>query len=181
MTAGRQGRQVRSVDGYENWGNPMASVIEKPRQLLEVENERKARSSPRAEHPNRPTEHQRLETVLLVEDDRDLNQGLALRLQRGGLTVARAYDGPTGLEKFRLLQPDVVILDLCLPRMDGAKFLHFMRMAPAMRAVPIIAMTGSADPGLIRKVEHWGVRQILRKPVSPKELLDLTLEAIEGL
>jgi two-component system chemotaxis response regulator CheY len=123
----------------------------------------------------------RLETVLLIEDDRDLSRALTLRLQRAGLTVARAYDGPTGLERFRLLEPDLIILDLGLPRMDGAKFMHFLRMTPGIKAAPIIVITGSSNASLIHKAEHWGVTKILRKPISPRELVETTLDTLEGV
>ncbi len=124
--------------------------------------------------------NQRLKTVLLIEDDRELAIALAERLQRAGLVVAKAHDGPSGLEKFRLLQPDVVILDLRLPRMDGDKFLLFLRMTPEYRSVPIIVITGISDDAYLEKVERWGVSRLLRKPVSPKELLRATLAVIEG-
>jgi DNA-binding response OmpR family regulator len=116
----------------------------------------------------------------LIEDDRDLSRALAIRLQRAGLTVARAYDGPTGLEKYRLLEPEIIILDLGLPRMDGGKFLHFLRMTPGVTPVPIIVITGSSNVSLVTKAEHWGVTRILRKPLSPKELVDATLDALQG-
>ncbi len=134
----------------------------------------------RMEREPEELEPKRLQTVLLIEDDRELANALALRLQGAGLIVARAHDGPSGLEKFRLLQPDLIILDLRLPRMDGERFLQFLRLTPAHSSVPIIVITGTSDAALHEKVEQWGVSKLLKKPVSPKELLRAALETLKG-
>lgn len=136
---------------------------------------------PRLDQKRPAVRFRHLETVLLIEDDHELSRALTLRLQRAGLVVSRAYDGPTGLEKFRMLEPKVIILDLGLPRMDGGKFLHFLRMTPGIVQVPIIVITGSSNAALVHKAENWGVTKILRKPLSPRALVDATLDAIEGV
>ena len=125
-------------------------------------------------------ETRRLRSVLLIEDDHELAHALALRLQGTGLAVARAYDGPSGLAKLRLLQPDLIILDLRLPHMEGDRFLHFLRMTPEHSAVPVIVITGASDPALLEKVESWGISMLMRKPVSPKELLRAALDILQA-
>jgi DNA-binding response OmpR family regulator len=125
-------------------------------------------------------EQPRLQTVLLIEDDHELAHALALRLQGTGLAVARAHDGPSGLEKLRLLQPDLIILDLRLPRMEGDRFLRFLRMTPEHSAVPVIVITGASDAALIERVENWGISRLMRKPVSPKELLRAALDILQA-
>ena len=125
-------------------------------------------------------EQRRLQIVLLIEDDRELAHALALRLQSTGLTVARAHDGPSGLEKLRLLQPDLIVLDLRLPRMEGDRFLHFLRMTPEHSDVPVIVITGASDAALLERVENWGISRLMRKPVSPKELLRAALDILEA-
>lgn len=125
-------------------------------------------------------EPRRLQTVLLIEDDRELAHALVLRLQVAGLIVARAHDGPSGLEKLRLLHPELIILDLRLPRMDGDRFLHFLRRTPAHSAVPVIVITGASDAALLEKVEHWGISRLMRKPVSPKELMRAALDLLRA-
>lgn len=120
-----------------------------------------------------------LRTVLLVEDDRELADAIALRFQHAGLVVARANDGPSGLQRFRMLEPGLIILDLRLPRMDGDRFLQFLRKTPAYRDVPIIVITGTSDEALLAKVEKWGVTRVFRKPISPKELLRAAIEVLD--
>jgi len=126
-------------------------------------------------------DYQRLETVLLIEDDEELNSLLSKRFRSAGLMVARALDGASGLEMCRWLRPDLIVLDLGLPRLDGGKVLHHMRMEPGMRQSPILVITGSSNEALIRKAENWGVRRVLRKPVSPKELVRAAIDALEGV
>jgi DNA-binding response OmpR family regulator len=125
-------------------------------------------------------EPRRLQVVLLIEDDRELADALAVRLQGTGLTVARAQDGASGLEKVRLLHPDLIILDLRLPRMEGDRFLHFLRMTAEHSAVPVIVITGTSDAALLERVENWGVSRLMRKPVSPKELLRAALDILHA-
>ena len=120
-----------------------------------------------------------LRTVLLVEDDRELADALALRFQHAGLVVARANDGPSGLERFRMLEPGLIILDLRLPRMNGDRFLQFLRRTPAYRDVPIIVITGTSDDALLAKVNTCGVTRVFRKPISPKELLRAAIEVLD--
>lgn len=126
-------------------------------------------------------EYQRLETVLLIEDDRDLNELLARRFRVAGLNVAKAFDGAAGLDKFKRLEPDAVVLDLGLPRMDGMKVLHNLRMTPGIRPVPVIVVTGTESEALLEKVRRWGVSDVLRKPVSPRALLAVVVDALEGI
>jgi CheY-like chemotaxis protein len=108
-------------------------------------------------------EPRRLQVVLLIEDDRELADALAVRLQGTGLTVARAQDGASGLEKVRLLHPDLIILDLRLPRMEGDRFLHFLRMTAEHSAVPVI--------GHRKREEHRfdGARIVRRRGISRVE------------
>lgn len=124
--------------------------------------------------------YQRLETVLVIEDHEDLNHALALRLEHAGLNVARALDGMSGLRKYELLEPDVIVLDLHLPRMHGFKLLHTIRQMPSLEATPIIVVTGDPDPSIHERVRKWGVRSVLLKPVDPKDVVTEVLEALEG-
>lgn len=140
-------------------------------------------AAPRAQRSglDEDIEHQRLETVLLIEDDRELNAVLSKRLRAAGLIVACAFDGASGLEMCRWLRPDLIILDLALPRLDGSKVLHQLRMEPGLRDSPILVITGSSNTALIQKAENWGVHQLFRKPVSPRTLVRAAIDTLEGV
>jgi len=123
--------------------------------------------------------YQRLETVLVVEDHPELNEALSLRLERAGLNVARAHDGIEALEKVRLLEPDLILLDIHLPRLHGFRLLERLRRL-AVDDIPILAMTGDPDPQVEERVERWGIRRFLRKPVDQRALVDTVLDVLEG-
>lgn len=117
-------------------------------------------------------------TVLIVEDDPHLSSALRQRIEKAGLQVHAAFDGPSALMTYHAIEPDVVVLDLCLPGMDGARFLHFVRTTPGLRQAPVIAMTGAPDESLKAKVRSWGVSEFLEKPVSTRALAHSVLRAL---
>ncbi|MCB9914300.1 MAG: response regulator [Planctomycetes bacterium] len=122
----------------------------------------------------------RLETVLVVEDSEDLNRSLALRLAKAGFNVVTALDGKCGIEKVRAFDPDLILLDLALPRLSGTKFLEQLRDDPRLGAVAIVVLTGSQDPELEDKLARFGVQRIFRKPTRQKYVVDAVQEILRG-
>lgn len=123
--------------------------------------------------------YQRLETVLVIEDHLDLNRSLALRLEHAGLNVAQAHDGVDGLDKIRSLEPDVIVLDLHLPRLHGFRLLERLRRQPNLEQAPIVVITGDPDPEVEQRAERWGIRRFFRKPVRQREVVESVLEILE--
>lgn len=113
----------------------------------------------------------RLATVLLMEDDEDLNHALSLRLSSCDFHVVSALDGVDGMERMVRAEPDLVLLDLSMPRLDGYKVLHRIRTEPGMLHTPIVVLTGSSDPDVEAKVGKWDVSRVLRKPASQREIV----------
>ncbi|MCP3919141.1 MAG: response regulator [bacterium] len=124
-------------------------------------------------------DYRRLHTILVIEDMAELNDSLATRLRGEGLDVVSSYDGVTGLELFRELDPDLVILDLALPRQSGFKLLHELRMSEGVTDTPVVVMTSNPDPAIDAKARGWGVRRILRKPVRQRDVVATVLEILE--
>jgi CheY-like chemotaxis protein len=79
--------------------------------------------------------------ILLVEDDRFLRKAAEVRLRRAGYTVVTAADGEEALATVTTMQPDLVLLDLIMPRMQGFEVLRVMRTQRNLDAVPIIVLT----------------------------------------
>lgn len=106
--------------------------------------------------------------ILVVEDERGMVDLVRLYLRREGFEVLVAYDGPTGLRKFRDHSPALVILDLMLPGMDGWELCRQMR---AESNVPIVMLTArDAEADLIAGLE-LGADDYITKPFSPRELV----------
>ena len=121
----------------------------------------------------------RLSTVLLIEDNEDLNDSLAARLRASNFEVITALDGMSGFELIEDQEPDLVLLDIGLPRLNGFKLLHRLRMEPMLADTPIVVITGSPDPDLETKVMSWGVETVLYKPVSQRKVVRTIRDILE--
>jgi CheY-like chemotaxis protein len=107
-------------------------------------------------------------SVLVVEDDDDIREALHELLAQEGFAVHTARDGQEGLEVLaRLAPPCVVLLDMMMPRMDGAAFLRERARSAALTAIPVVVMSAAARPPLAG--EH--VADFLKKPYELEQLL----------
>jgi two-component system, chemotaxis family, chemotaxis protein CheY len=111
--------------------------------------------------------------VLVIEDERAIRETIAAFLEESDYEVAQVGDGRDALASMRSALPDVVIVDLKLPRMNGPEFVQEMRADPRLAAVPIIIL--SADPGLADAAEALGARGALAKPFH----LDVLLAVVD--
>ena len=109
--------------------------------------------------------------VLVVEDEPDIRDLLAFHLERGGYQVTRAATGPEALRQLRAAPPDLVVLDLMLPEMDGLEVCRRLRADPATAGLPVIMLTAKGDE-VDRVVGlEIGADDYVVKPFSPKEML----------
>jgi DNA-binding response OmpR family regulator len=110
--------------------------------------------------------------ILMIEDDARLAQMVSEYLGQSGIAVTHAGDGETGLEQLPLVQPELVILDLMMPGIDGLEVCRRIRALPGdLSRVPVIMLTAKGDPmdriiGL-----EIGADDYLPKPFEPRELL----------
>jgi DNA-binding response OmpR family regulator len=114
----------------------------------------------------------RLVRVLFVEDDRDTLDGYAAYLTHHGYEVLPAATGLEALKLAALLGPDVVVLDLGLPDIDGWEVARQLKAAPNTKSVPIIALTGADLPHERVSAMRAGCDRHLAKPCDPADLLD---------
>ncbi|MGC4122451.1 MAG: PAS domain S-box protein [Myxococcales bacterium] len=110
--------------------------------------------------------------VLVIEDNADSAESLREALGLGGHVVEVAPDGPTGLRKARAFRPDVVLCDIGLPGMDGYAVAAAMRADPELGHVPLMALTGYAQPEDVAHAREAGFAVHLAKPPD--------LEALEA-
>jgi signal transduction histidine kinase/ActR/RegA family two-component response regulator len=114
--------------------------------------------------------------VLVVDDNRDAADTLAFLMRLEGRIVAVAYDGVTALAEAAHFQPQVVLLDIGMPGMDGYEVARKLRAGEPARSIAIIAMTGYGQPEDRARSEAAGFTDHLAKPIDP-ELLNTTLKA----
>src|SRR5437870_10930147 len=109
-------------------------------------------------------------TILVVDDDMELSDGLRLMLEKQGHRVIQARDGQQGKQMVYQHHPDLVILDMMMPRMGGYPVLeHFRGRADAPPIIMITANEGSRHKAY---AEYLGVVDYIRKPFAMEELLD---------
>ncbi len=116
-------------------------------------------------------------SVLVVEDDKDLREMVCLMLEYSGFDVRSAVDGVDGLARLASEQPDLIILDVMMPRMDGITMCRHVRETPEMAELPIILMSGKTQEEAITDGLTAGANRYLRKPMS----LDLLVQNIQDL
>jgi CheY-like chemotaxis protein len=111
--------------------------------------------------------------VLVVEDCPDMVQTLSVLLELWGHEVYSAHDGPSGLEAARAFRPDVVLLDIGLPHLDGFALARELREQEGLADVQLIAISGYGQATFRQQARNVGIDQYLLKPVEPEELQQL--------
>ncbi|HEY7498087.1 MAG TPA: response regulator [Vicinamibacterales bacterium] len=109
--------------------------------------------------------------VLVVEDYQDAREMYAAYLQFSGYRVAEAANGLEALEKTRELMPDIILMDLALPKMDGWEATRRLKADERTRHIPIVALTGHALAGHAEGARQAGCDAFVTKPCLPDALV----------
>lgn len=104
--------------------------------------------------------------ILFVDDDPILREFAAVHLATENVEVETAGDGVEALEKIRERQPDLVLLDLEMPRMDGFELLRTPRADPATFRLPVLVVTGREDVAAIDRAFEAGATSFVSKPIN---------------
>ena len=110
--------------------------------------------------------------VLTVDDSRTMRDMLMLALKDAGFDVAQAVDGVHGLEVLGQSDPQVIVTDINMPRMDGFGFIEGVRKDPRYRGVPILVLTTESDPAKKDRARQAGATGWIVKPFSPAKLVE---------
>ena len=105
--------------------------------------------------------------VLVVDDNRDAAESLGLLLEMENCTVSVAFDGIQGLEALETFKPDVALLDIGMPGMDGYELARRIRETPRGRDVVLVALTGWGQADDKKRAMEAGFNEHLTKPVDP--------------
>ncbi len=109
--------------------------------------------------------------VLVVEDYSDAREMYAAYLQFSGFDVAEATNGVEAIEKAQSLTPDIILMDLALPRMDGWEATRRLKADDRTKHIPIVALTGHALPGHSEGARQAGCDAFVTKPCLPDALV----------
>jgi DNA-binding response OmpR family regulator len=109
--------------------------------------------------------------VLVVDDDADIRELVAFKLEQAGFEVTAAADGQLGLDAALRGRPDLVLLDLMLPKLSGLEVCRRLREDPATAATPVILLTAKAQEADVQRAFSAGADDYVVKPFSPRELV----------
>ena len=109
--------------------------------------------------------------ILAVDDERHIVRLVEVNLARAGYQVVTAFDGREALQKVEAEKPDLIVLDVMMPYMDGFEVLRNLKANPETAEIPVIMLTAKAQDADVFRGWQSGVDCYLTKPFNPMELL----------
>jgi CheY-like chemotaxis protein len=119
-------------------------------------------------------------TILVVDDDPVIQKLLSVNFEMEGYRVITAGDGLEGLEQVTSEQPDLVLLDVMMPKMDGLEAARRIKANPATKHIPVVLLSAKAQSADIQGGLEAGADDYVTKPFDPLELLDKVAALIGG-
>lgn len=117
-----------------------------------------------------PPEPRTRPLVLVADDDRDILQLVSFRLERADYEVVQANDGEEALRLVKELRPDLAVLDLMMPKLNGYEVIREIRRHEETKAIPVILLTARVQEADVARGFEAGADDYLKKPFSPQEL-----------
>jgi DNA-binding response OmpR family regulator len=119
-------------------------------------------------------------SILVAEDERNLVEALSFLMQRAGYDVHVARDGPATVEMARRLGPDLVLLDVMLPGLDGFAVVEALNREPGGKRPRIVMLTAKGHEKDRRKAELLGVDDYVTKPFSNRDVVERVRSLLSG-
>jgi len=119
--------------------------------------------------------------ILVIEDESDFRMMLRARLEANGYEVAEAEDGAVGLETARKINPDLIMLDVMMPKMDGYKVARLLKFDEKRRHIPIVMLTARSQQNDRETGKAVGADAYLTKPYNPEEMLETVARLLSNL
>jgi CheY-like chemotaxis protein len=116
--------------------------------------------------------------VMLVEDDRFLSSLIKVRLEKDGLTVIQSFDGDDAIKRLPVERPNLVILDLIMPKTNGFEVLKQISLMPGLERTPVVIVSNLAQDSDIEKAQQLGAKAYF---VKVKISIDDLIGKIENL
>ena len=111
--------------------------------------------------------------ILLVEDEEIMISLLQRKLKNEGYEVDVAQDGEEGLEKIKETKPDLILLDIMMPKMGGFEMMEKMRDDPDLKKIPVVIISNSGQPVELDRARELGAKDwLIKTEFDPKEVID---------
>ena len=118
--------------------------------------------------------------ILLVEDEDVVINILQKKLTEEGYEVLIARNGLEGLEKMRQINPDIILLDIVMPKMNGFEVMEEMQKDPDLKKIPIIVISNSGQPVELDRAIKLGARDwLIKTEFDPREVIEKVVKQIE--
>jgi len=109
--------------------------------------------------------------ILIVEDEAEMREAIKLRLEANQFEVITAADGSEGLSKARTEKPNLIILDIMLPKLDGFRLCRMLKFDENYKNIPVIILTAKTQKTDINRGKEMGAEAYITKPFKSEELL----------
>jgi two-component system, OmpR family, response regulator len=120
------------------------------------------------------TSHPALKRILVVEDEPDHMELVLIALETmGGFTVKACRNGQQALEVAPVFAPDLILLDVNMPDLDGPATLHELRKFPTLQHTPVVFLTASVLKGEVEAYRRLDILDVIAKPFSPRRLASI--------
>lgn len=117
--------------------------------------------------------------VLLIEDEEIITELLEKKLISEGYEVSTAKDGESGLKLMKTVKPDLVLLDVILPLMDGFEVMEKMQENPELKRIPVVIVSNSGQPVEIGRAKELGAKDwLIKTDFDPQELIEKVIRQI---
>lgn len=117
--------------------------------------------------------------ILLIEDEEIILNLLQKKLSQEGYEVSVARDGEAGLKMMRQIKPDLILLDIVMPKMGGFEVMEEMGKEPELKRIPIIIVSNSGQPVELDKAKELGAKDwLIKTEFDPQEVVDKVVNQI---
>jgi len=111
--------------------------------------------------------------ILLVEDEQIMIDLLQKKLTEEGYQVSVAKDGSAGLKKMREVKPDLILLDIVMPRMGGFEVMEEMGKEPDLKKIPVVIISNSGQPVELERAQKLGAKDwLIKTEFDPQEVIE---------
>lgn len=118
--------------------------------------------------------------ILVVDDAKNILLVLRMSLEKAGYEVITAMDGISALEKAQDLDPDLILLDILIPKMNGFLVFEALKDDPTTAETPVVFISAKAEDEDLKKARELGAADFLIKPVKQEQLLETVEKYLEG-
>ncbi len=121
-----------------------------------------------------------MKKIIFIEDEVDLKDLLKKKLENNGYEVDTAEDGEEGLNKIRAEKPDLILLDIIMPKKDGFEVMEELQEDEELRSIPVIIVSNSGQPVELERAKRLGVKDwIVKTEFDPQEVVDMVSRQFE--